>query len=118
MRAIERLFAGSDRENLMTMRLRIQTVPPLPKLKAWFPVDSTDSWATVHDLKSALCSRVQVLRDASVQALHVVLFLDDFELLKESDINVVRDGDLICIKPSSTPILCKRTSHEGVSTFL
>ncbi|KAG7440271.1 uncharacterized protein BT62DRAFT_1012929 [Guyanagaster necrorhizus] len=78
------------------MRLRIQTDPPLPQLKAWFPfTDDVD----IHGLKKSLCSTVQVLRDAKIKPGELTLELDGFELLDElASSGVVRDTDLIVIK--------------------
>ncbi|KAK0197838.1 hypothetical protein F5146DRAFT_1156842 [Armillaria mellea] len=78
------------------MRLRIQTEPPLPQLKAWFPLPDD---ANIHDFKTSLCSTVQVLRAANIKPGELTLELDGFELLDELDsTSVVRDTDLIVIK--------------------
>ncbi|KAK0199314.1 hypothetical protein DFS33DRAFT_1401236 [Desarmillaria ectypa] len=78
------------------MRLRIQTEPPLPHLKAWFPfIDDVN----IHGLKTSLCSTIQVLKTAKIKPGELTLELDGFELLDElvcSD--VVRDTDFIVIK--------------------
>jgi hypothetical protein len=96
------------------MRVRIMTVPPgLPELKAWFCTDSLGHLDTINDFKAVLCSHIQVLKDAGVQHSNVVLLLDDFELLNESSVHVVRDGDLICIKPSCTQSSNQYKTREG-----
>ncbi|KAK0232632.1 hypothetical protein IW262DRAFT_7829 [Armillaria fumosa] len=78
------------------MRLRIRTEPPLPQLKAWFPLPDD---AIIYDLKIALCSTVEVLRAAKIKPGELMLELDGFELLDElASSGVVRDTDLIIIK--------------------
>ncbi|TFK35044.1 hypothetical protein BDQ12DRAFT_326920 [Crucibulum laeve] len=83
------------------MRLRIQTFPPLPDLRVWFIPDLLVQLHTVLDLKLAICLRIQALKDVGVTGQDVVLLLDEFELLNDSPFNVVRDGDLICVKLSA-----------------
>ncbi|KAF8905826.1 hypothetical protein CPB84DRAFT_1771280 [Gymnopilus junonius] len=83
------------------MRLRIQTQPPLPELKAWFIPDVPSAPTTMYELKEALCQRVQPLADSGrCEARHLVLLLDEFELLDETPFSAVRDGDLLVIKLS------------------
>lgn len=82
------------------MRLRILTASPLPEVKAWFNVD-TASTRTITDLKRRICDGVVALNDAHVLAKDLILLLDDFELLDASPLDILRDGDLMCIKTSS-----------------
>lgn len=79
------------------MRLRIQTAPPLPALKAWYapPHDTTNS---IIDLKHALFANVPLLDATAIDGSQVVLVLDGFDLLDESPLDVVRDGDLVLIR--------------------
>lgn len=83
------------------MRLRIQTLPPLPGLKAWFiPAAYQNLPSSVADFKAVLSSSVAVLRDAGVRQEDIQLLLDEFELLDESRFDeALRDGDLVVIKP-------------------
>lgn len=93
------------------MRLRIQTLAPLPELKAWYFADSDtlsdNVLSTVTHLKQAICLQVPALRQLGVNGHQLVLLLDNFELLDDSPLNVVRDGDLVCIRilPSLQPAI-------------
>ena len=83
------------------MRLRIQTYNPLPEIKAWF-IPDVQSATSVYDLKEALCLRFQALKARKFNGKDLILLLDDFELLNDSPFSAVRDGDLICVKLSSS----------------
>ncbi|KAJ7224513.1 hypothetical protein GGX14DRAFT_426095 [Mycena pura] len=76
------------------MRLKIQSLPPLPELKVWFTPD--ERCTTVANLKSALTS---VLFAAAKTALE--LSLDGFDLLEGSPLHVLRDGDLVVVKAAA-----------------
>jgi hypothetical protein len=82
------------------MRLRIQTFAPLPELKAWFVPEIQSAQETVFDLKGLLCRGVQPLRNGRFQAKDLTLVLEGFELLNDSPLTAVRDGDLIFVKVS------------------
>ena len=64
----------------------------LPVIRSWFNVDREN---TLSSLKFSLCASVPALREAHVRAEELVLILDDFELLDDSPIHILRDGDLI-----------------------
>lgn len=72
------------------MRIKLQTLPPLKPLKAWFQIPSTLSleYSTINDLKDCL-----PVIDSS--EYHLVLVLDDFELLGDTTLSVLREGDLV-----------------------
>ena len=71
------------------LRVRVESAPPLPPLKAWFPL-SEDRYETVMDLQGELCSRLKV------KYSEIILALDGYELFTGSHIrDVVRDGELI-----------------------
>ncbi|KAK0506723.1 hypothetical protein EDD18DRAFT_1124844 [Armillaria luteobubalina] len=92
------------------MRLRIQTEPPLPQLKAWFPLPDD---AIIYDLKISLCSTVQVLRAAKIKPGELTLELDGFELLDElASSGVVGDTDLIVIKTKQAASSKKRKAES------
>lgn len=78
------------------MRIRIlsefEQTTNLPQVRSWFNVDTEN---TVASLKLSLCSSVPALREARIRANELVLTLDDFELLDNSAIDVLRDEDLI-----------------------
>ncbi|KAH9956796.1 hypothetical protein BC827DRAFT_1378443 [Russula dissimulans] len=77
------------------MRIRILSETNLPSVRSWFNVDKENSLAS---LKSSLCASVPALRDAHIPAAELVLILDDFELLDDSPVRILRDGDLICLR--------------------
>jgi len=79
------------------MRLKLQTNPPLAPLKAWFPLpdSSSPTLLTINELKHHLCTHLLVLTKSCVNAKDIVLVLDEFELLNETEVDVLRDGDLI-----------------------
>ena len=78
------------------MRLKLQTYPPLSPLKAWFPLpESLLTLLTIHELKHHLCTHLPVLIKSCVHAKNIVLVLDEYELLDETEAAVLRDGDLI-----------------------
>ncbi|KAJ6625019.1 hypothetical protein B0H10DRAFT_2005382 [Mycena sp. CBHHK59/15] len=88
------------------MRLKIQSVPPLPALKVWFTPG--EQCITVANLKSALAREVPELKLKSVSPLE--LTLDGFGLLDASLLlDVLRDGDLVLVKASET----LRTTNEA-----
>lgn len=74
------------------MRVKVESVAPLPHVKAWF---SAHALPSVYDLKTSLCTGLKPFKDMAIEAQDIVLLLDDFELLDTSSIDVVRDGDLI-----------------------
>ena len=78
------------------MRLRIlsefEQTTNLPQIRSWFNVDREN---TVASLKLSLCASVPALCDARIRAAELVLTLDDFELLDDSAVNILRDGDLV-----------------------
>ena len=88
------------------MRVKVEGGPPLPPFKAWFVVPSV---STVSDLKGALCASLPNLVHAHTSPEGITLHLDGFELLDDSPIDVVRDGDLITYaSPSSiSPTITK-----------
>lgn len=85
------------------MRVKVETVAPLPHVKAWF---STHAVPSILDLKTALCTDLLPLAHDRVRAGDILLLLDDFELLDASPVDVVRDGDLVVYVHSySSPLL-------------
>ncbi|KIM83320.1 hypothetical protein PILCRDRAFT_819569 [Piloderma croceum F 1598] len=96
------------------MRLKLQTNPPLSPLKAWFPLpkSSPSTLLTINELKHHLCTHLPVLTKSCVHAKDIVLVLDDFELLDETEVGVLRDGDLICIKLDGSRSSAKRKALD------
>lgn len=78
----------------LSMRIRVLAEPQfgLPQVKSWFNVEQD---CTVASLKSSLCASISALREARVQAIELVLLLDDFELLDNTAVHILRDGDLV-----------------------
>lgn len=71
------------------LRVRVESAPPLPPLKAWFPLNEGD-YETVLDLKGEICSRL------NVKVFDTTLMLDGYELFSGSTIrDVIRDGELV-----------------------
>ena len=91
------------------MRLRIQTLPPLPELKVWFiprPTNATLSLHTIAELKRALCHDIKLLQSEGLQHYDIRLLLDGFELLGDLPYHeVLRDGDLVCVQVFKEPRL-------------
>lgn len=78
-----------------SMRIRILSEAEqanLPGIRSWYNVDREN---TVGSLKLSLCASVPALHNARVIPHELVLTLDDFELLDDSPIHILRDGDLI-----------------------
>jgi hypothetical protein len=73
-----------------TMRIRLSSEEP--HLKAWYNVSNVTH---ISQLKKALCADLKALSDGATVASELDLLLDDFELLDESSIDVLREGDLV-----------------------
>ncbi|KAF9262155.1 hypothetical protein L218DRAFT_1000903 [Marasmius fiardii PR-910] len=92
------------------MRLRLESSPPLPHLKAWFSSSQTQ-WKIstqtsqhktrpqyISDLKKSLCTTIKPLSEAGINANEIVLELDGFELLDDSTVDeLLREGDLVVV---------------------
>src|SRR5580693_7375787 len=90
------------------MRIRVLSSPPLPHVKAWFVipdgaqniassslVHAEPSLENIFGLKNALRNGIPALRPSSLSAANLILMIDGFELLDESSIAVINDGDLV-----------------------
>lgn len=86
------------------MRLKISTIHPLNLFKAWFALD--DEAHTIEQLKRALCARLPI----GMQADNITLVMDEYDLLDESPISILRDGDTVCIKRATA------ASRPGLSS--
>ena len=80
--------------SITPMRIRVLAEPQsgVPQVKSWFNVEQE---STVGALKLSLCASISALREARVKAVELVLLLDDFELLDNTAVHVLRDGDLV-----------------------
>ena len=79
---------GSQRE----MRIKITAASPLPPLKAWFNIRSESS---IKQLKHSLRAQIPQLQTSIHSDSDFHLQLDEFALLDNSDIDILRDGDSI-----------------------
>jgi hypothetical protein len=115
-----RTFVCCDDVDLrLPMRIRFQADFTQPPLKAWFNVGNA---ATISELKRALITGVKGLQDARAEGSDLVLLLDDFEVLDESPIDVLREGELIWYVVADLLIILRlmlrslRQSTPSVST--
>jgi len=74
-------------------RIRLQSFPPLPSLKAWFLIPP--GVTNIRDLKLALCSQLSIFKDMRIEPAHIVLEMDGFEVLEESHVDLVHEGDVM-----------------------
>lgn len=89
------------------MRIRVLSRPPLPHIKAWFVVPEAGEGVAsslghtqpapedVHALKCALRNEIPALRSSCLSASNLILMIDGFELLDQSGLAVIKDGDLV-----------------------
>ena len=93
------------------MRVKVECGPPLPQTKAWFVVPPV---ATVADLKDTLCNSLPALVHAKTTSGGIALYLDGFELLDDSTVEVVRDGDLITYESLHSTSVTSTKTLTGV----
>jgi hypothetical protein len=85
----------------------LETVPPLPTLKAWFPIN--DSPTSILALKKLLCTSLSALEKFGLKAGQLGLEIDGFALLDELPTEgLIKDGDLLTLKAESL----KRKIHD------
>ncbi|KAL4075559.1 hypothetical protein J3A83DRAFT_4089539 [Scleroderma citrinum] len=98
------------------MRVKVTTSPPLPPLKAWFPIpsSSTTRESTIASFKSHLCRSLPILREFTSSSLS--LSIDGFQLLDDSEIEVVRDGDLVWLTNVSIEQICPPRHDKSPSS--
>ncbi|TFY63357.1 hypothetical protein EVG20_g6353 [Dentipellis fragilis] len=95
------------------MRVKIQASPPLPEIKAWFSLSNLSPSSSVALLKHELCKTLSTLRESGVHGRDLILLLDDFELLGETSIDIIKDGDMICLQMRT--VLPKRKAAREAS---
>ncbi|TCD69183.1 hypothetical protein EIP91_008479 [Steccherinum ochraceum] len=78
------------------IRIKVETKPPLPPLKAWHLVESSP---TIAHIKRTLCT---TLLPGQI-AQNITLSLDGFLLLDPTPSTVLRDGDLLHIEKQNLP---------------
>lgn len=76
------------------MRVRLSAAVGDTSLKAWFFLDP-DVVPTIRQVKENLCTQLDVLRQLKWKPHHIRLLLEDFELLDEAPIQVLKEGDLL-----------------------
>ncbi|KAJ8093205.1 hypothetical protein PM082_020690 [Marasmius tenuissimus] len=92
------------------MRLRLESSPPLPHLKAWFSSSQLQckpgTYSSQHksqpakiiDLKKSICATVKPLIEGGFRTEKIILELDGFELLDDLNVEeLIRDGDLVVL---------------------
>ena len=74
-------------------RIRLQSFAPLPSFRVWFlvPQNAVD----VQSLKIAISTQLPALKGLDIRPAQLVLEMDSFELLDESSIDLVREGDIV-----------------------
>lgn len=87
------------------MRVRILSRPPLGPVKAWFAIpdgqalssalQDTARIETVYDLKAALRNSIAILREGCPHVANLGLSIDGFEVLDNSGLEVIKEGDLV-----------------------
>lgn len=93
------------------MRVKIQTNPPLPPVRAWFPLPFVQSTPDISSFKYLLGASLPAFRDVAPSALR--LSIDGFELLDNSELTIVRDGDLIwCVTMYDSRLYKKPTRMQ------
>ncbi|KAF8516018.1 hypothetical protein BU17DRAFT_93130 [Hysterangium stoloniferum] len=90
-------------------RVRLESSHPLPILKVWFLLPDNSN---VESFKVSLCERLAVLRDASISPGQLTLEVDGFELPGESTIDLIRETDIIMLKPSAQSLKRKATIQQ------
>ncbi|KAL5487853.1 hypothetical protein ACEPAI_5961 [Sanghuangporus weigelae] len=85
------------------MRFRVASRPPVKPLKAWFDIPNDGSVIDILGVKSQLCSRLrQLAEDGTIGApTEISLFIDDFELLDDSGLDVIQENDLVHISSNT-----------------
>lgn len=80
------------------MRFRLATKPPFKPFKAWFDISENDSVFDILSVKAQICSRVPQLVDIDGSPLssdQIILYIDGFELLDDSGLQVIKENDLV-----------------------
>ena len=86
------------------MRIRVQTRAPLAERKIWFLPVLSDGNAfdaqtqSIRDLKQSLCKRFDVLHEGGWEPSDILLSLEGFELIDETECQILRDGDLVLVE--------------------
>ncbi|KAF8554969.1 hypothetical protein OG21DRAFT_1484241 [Imleria badia] len=93
------------------MRVKISANPPLPLVRAWLPLHAQASTPTISAFKSLLCTSLPAF--CSITPSSLCLSIDGFELLDNSELSVVRDGDLISVDVREDAHATQKTRLEA-----
>ena len=80
------------------MRVRLSSKPPLTIFKVWYDITEGSALLDIGDLKKQLCGRLPQLSaegGGAVQPETLKLYIDDFELLDDSRISILRENDIV-----------------------
>jgi len=75
------------------MRVRLSSRPPLPPIRAWFSITTTSQ--SIAELKHDICEGIPALRGEGVNAEELTLSVDDFDLLDDGSVDILRENDLV-----------------------
>jgi hypothetical protein len=76
------------------MRIRLSSNAGDNQLKAWFLLDE-NTVSTIQQLKANLCQNVGFIQRLEWTPETIELLLDDFELLDDTLVQILREGDLL-----------------------
>ncbi|KAF8516678.1 hypothetical protein JB92DRAFT_2909916 [Gautieria morchelliformis] len=82
-------------------RIRLQSSARLPSFRVWFLIPQ--HVADVPSLKLVICTQLPALKGLDISPAQLILEIDDFELIDECDIDLVRDGDILVVKARESP---------------
>jgi hypothetical protein len=74
-------------------RIRLQSCALLPSFRVWFLVPQ--HVVDVQSLKRVICTQLPALKGLDISPTQLILEIDDFELIDECAIDLVRDGDIL-----------------------
>lgn len=90
-------------------RIRLQSFAPLPSFRVWFLVPQ--NVVDVQSLKRSLSTQLPALKDSDIRPTQLVLEIDDFELLDNTSIDLVHEGDTIRQEATSSISYCGSQSR-------
>ncbi|KZT53376.1 hypothetical protein CALCODRAFT_520109 [Calocera cornea HHB12733] len=101
-----------------SLRIRLTSHPPLPPSRVWYDLaPALLRRDTVRALKDDICRDVPAFAQAGVSAGEVLLDVEGFELLDESAVGILKEGDLLSVKArpqvNGKQIKRRRETEEG-----
>jgi len=91
----------SIRQPPSSMKLVIQTFPPLPECKFWFQPDVENPPVAIGDLKEALSHDINLATNSNFVGHHLRLFFNDIELFSHTLFSIVDNDSLLHVKAAS-----------------